>query len=85
MFKPDDNISRAEVAKIINKLLGMNGTTGVCNYIDVSKSHWSYENIVNLSDYGLINGYEDGSFRPDSYITRAEMAQIINELYKYLE
>lgn len=50
------------------------------NFIDVPTDHWAYEAIRDLSDKGIINGYEDGSFKPDEPITRAEVATIVARL-----
>lgn len=82
-FKPDKNVSRAEAAKIISSLIKKHKVSVFCEYTDVSESHWSYENIKLLSAYGIINGYEDGSFRPDACITRAEISKIIYEMYGF--
>ena len=83
-FKPDKSISRAEVAKIINKMLKKPEVEEKCVFVDLEKTHWSYRNIANLSGYGLINGYEDGTFRPEGGITRAEISKIIYEIYELM-
>ena len=44
---------------------------------DVPKDHWAFEYISELVDRGIISGYEDGSFRPNSTVTRAEWAKIM--------
>lgn len=44
---------------------------------DVPKEHWAFENISEMVDKGIVNGYEDGSFRPDNTVTRAEWAKIM--------
>lgn len=44
---------------------------------DVPKGHWAFEYISELVDKGVISGYEDGSFRPDNTVTRAEWAKIM--------
>ncbi|MBQ3055601.1 MAG: S-layer homology domain-containing protein [Oscillospiraceae bacterium] len=44
---------------------------------DVDKSHWAFTAIAELSDRGAINGYTDGSFKPDRTVTRAEWAKIM--------
>lgn len=44
---------------------------------DVSKDHWAFLYISELVDRGVISGYEDGSFRPNSTVTRAEWAKIM--------
>ena len=50
-------------------------------YNDISE-HWAKNEIINMTNNGIIQGY-NGSFKPDDYITRGEMAKIINNLMKY--
>lgn len=54
-------------------------------FTDVPTTDAAYEDIKNLKDYGIINGYSDGTFRPDAPITRREMAIIINRLFAYID
>ena len=44
---------------------------------DVEESHWAFEYINTLSDEGVINGYQDGTFRPSGTITRAEFLKLV--------
>lgn len=44
---------------------------------DVPRSHWAYEAITRMAEEGIISGYNDGSFRPDNRISRAEFAKIM--------
>ncbi|MCI8388109.1 MAG: S-layer homology domain-containing protein [Clostridiales bacterium] len=44
--------------------------------------HWAEDTIIKWSDSGIVNGYPDGTFRPDDYITRAELAKIITLAFK---
>jgi len=44
---------------------------------DVSNHHWAYNYIKALSDAGMVNGYADGTFRPESPITRAEFVKVV--------
>ena len=44
---------------------------------DVPRNHWAYEAIMEMAERGIIKGYEDGTFRPNSHITRAEFAKIM--------
>ena len=46
-------------------------------FSDVTETHWAYNDIMSLTKSGVLNGYEDGTFRPDNYVTQAEMAKII--------
>lgn len=49
---------------------------------DIS-GHWAKDNIQTWIEGGLINGYEDGTFRPDSNISRAEFMTLVNKAYNY--
>ena len=44
---------------------------------DLPKSHWAFEYVADLADRGVINGYEDGSFKPEKTVSRAEWAKIM--------
>jgi len=46
-------------------------------FIDMSNSHWAYAYIIGLYKKGVVSGYPDGSFRPEHYVTRAEIAKMI--------
>lgn len=47
--------------------------------------HWAKKNIRNLYFSGIMNGYPDGTFRPDSPITRAEVAKVVDEVMKIID
>lgn len=47
------------------------------SFSDVSRSHWAYEAIDQISDRGLINGYPDGTYRLNASVTRAQAAKIV--------
>jgi hypothetical protein len=77
-FRPFNNITRAEVATIMANVLDFKGDiTSSRSYTDLSESHWAYKNIIAVTEEGLFTGYLDGSFHPDSYITRAEFATVL--------
>lgn len=60
-------------------VLGLNVTeVSAKEFSDVSSDRWSYVSIEDISNKGLISGYEDGSFKPARTITRAEAATIVN-------
>lgn len=54
-------------------------------YTDLSELHWAYKHIQTITNLGIVEGYETGEFKPDNYITRAEMAKIISEVIKMIE
>lgn len=78
--RPEGNITRAEVATIYFRMLTDESRTKFWSqsspYADVKKEAWFNNAVCTLSNAGIINGYEDGSFRPNGYITRAEFATI---------
>lgn len=47
------------------------------SYKDISQSHWAYKYITTLTTNKVINGYEDGTFRPDGTITNAEFIKLV--------
>lgn len=78
--RPQNNITRAEVATIFFRLLTEESREAyyseVNAFTDVSDGDWYNNAISTLVNADIITGYTDGSFRPDAYITRAELAAI---------
>ena len=67
------------VAKAIcNAITGQEVKTEQFIFYDVSTNDAAYQHIKKLKDYGIINGYGDGSFKPDNPITRREAAIMIS-------
>ena len=81
-YRPNANITRAEFATIaIRFFLDENVEIEENNLSDV-KGHWAEANINLAYALELINGYPDGTFRPDQKITRAEAMAIVNRVLK---
>lgn len=75
-FRPNDAITRAELAAM---LAAFTDTTRAANYFnDVTANYWAANAIAVCAKLGWINGYPDGSFRPDRNVTRAELMAMIN-------
>lgn len=79
-FKPENNLTRAEFAALIFRFTGIDKAKEEKEFIDLDNSHWAYNEILALTDYGLVQGYEDSTFRPENNITRAEVMTVINKL-----
>ena len=77
-FRPANNITRAEFATIAAKF-DSHSYVGPDKFSDIS-GHWANEYINRAAAMGWINGYEDGTFRPDAYITRAEAMTLVNNV-----
>ena len=75
-FRPNEAITRAELAAMLAQFADIKSAANSFN--DVSARHWASDEIAVCAKTGWINGYPDGSFRPDATITRAEMMAMIN-------
>ena len=85
--KPNNNITRAEVATIFFRLLTDDARakfwSQTNDYTDVAADSWYNNAISTLSNMGIINGYEDGTFQPNASITRAEFTAIATRFFDY--
>ncbi|MEG2421450.1 MAG: S-layer homology domain-containing protein, partial [Oscillospiraceae bacterium] len=78
VFDPDASITRAEFAAICARF-DTGSVEGSSNFTDVA-GHWAQAEIERAAALGWIQGYTDGSFRPDAPITRAEAMTLINRV-----
>ena len=98
MVRPQGNITRAEVATIFFRLLSEEtraelvkiaasfdekGADSDTPFEDAG-NHWAAEYIALATENGWINGYEDQTFKPDQYITRAETMAVVNRVLQRL-
>ena len=83
--KPQGNITRAEVATIFYRLLKDEVReeieTDVNNFPDVNEGDWFNVTVSSLANMGAVGGYEDGTFRPNEPITRAELSVMAVRFY----
>ncbi|RAI88180.1 S-layer family protein [Paenibacillus pabuli] len=79
-FRPERNVTRAEMATLITRILGTSTLKGSHEFTDVTSSHWAQAAILAAAQSGSVQGYKDGSFKPDQAITRAEMAVVLQPL-----
>ena len=78
-FEPNREITRAEFTTMAMRFAEV-PSGGVNIFTDVAPSDWFYSYVVNSIQYGWIEGYGDGTFRPDRLITRAEVTTIVNRM-----
>ncbi|OCT13367.1 hypothetical protein A8709_03700 [Paenibacillus pectinilyticus] len=76
LFHPENRITRAEMATILSRIVTKQASDNSSEYIDVKADQWSYNAITQVSRMGIMQGYVDGSFKPDQPITRTEMAAL---------
>lgn len=83
-FHPNDPITRAEATVMIMDIAGIidyDVSDTITSYYDVNADDWFAYAIAVATDYEIIEGYGDGSFRPDDELTRAEAAVIAERVW----
>jgi len=78
-FRPDDAITRAEFSKIAAQFAELSNSDKA-SFKDVTKDHWAYLFINAAADAGWIKGYPDGTYRPETIISRSETVTLINRM-----
>lgn len=82
-FAPYGSITRAEFAttcvRFTEDRAGKLNKASI-DFTDLDETHWSYEYIQKAVEEGYILGYPDGTFKPDDFITRAEVVTIVNRM-----
>ena len=84
-FGPERNMTRAEVTTMFARLLTEQieaDKTYSSTFNDAAKDCWAANYIGYMQQFGIVTGYEDGSFRPDAPVTRAEFAAIASRFEK---
>jgi len=85
-FKPNQSITRQEVAAILVRALGLEDELGTITETDLVDAEeiadWAVPYVLLLKELGIFGGYEDGTFRPEVPITREQFAVIISNAMK---
>lgn len=84
-FRPEGFITRAELVKITNMVYSYTVTGDELSFSDISASDWFYGNVLTAKAAGYIDGYPDGTFRPNDNITRQELCKIIDSINSLVE
>ncbi len=86
LFRPESNMTRAEAATIFARLISERNSEEIgivsSNFKDVDSSSWYSSYIAYLEKYDVISGYDDGTFKPDKSISRAEFSVICTRFYE---
>jgi hypothetical protein len=83
-FKPYKDITRAEFIKVVNNTFGYTEKAKM-PFLDVKESDWYCADISKGIAAGYISGYDDGTMRPNKFISRQEAAKIISVAYEFSE
>lgn len=84
-FKPEGNITRAELVKIVNMVFEFTQKDEAENLTDVNAEDWFYDNVLIAQQAGYIVGYPDGTFKPEGLITREEFCKILDVINGFVE
>ena len=76
-FGPNTTVSRGMIVQILYNLVGNPDVEGDTDFTDVTDEYWSAKAIAWAASNGVVNGFEDGTFRPDENMTREQMAAIL--------
>lgn len=82
-YQPDRNVTRAEAAAMIGRAIQLNGQQVETSFKDVGKSNFASGYIQEATKKNIINGYKDGTFKPNNNVTRGEMALLISRAFGY--
>jgi peptide/nickel transport system substrate-binding protein len=80
-FKPNANITRAQAAIMIVRAIGLDTGGASSMFTDVPQTHSAYKFISAANQAGIINGYSDGTFKPNAYLTRAQIAIMVQRAF----
>ncbi|WP_172844387.1 cadherin-like beta sandwich domain-containing protein [Tumebacillus algifaecis] len=83
-FRPNQEVSRAEIAIVLGKVKQLTAEKGSASFHDIN-GHWAKDAILLAANAGLISGYADGSYRPAQALTRAEAVVIFNKVLGWNE
>ncbi len=85
-FKPDKYITREEIVTILDRLnLDIQQKENDIIFTDINRQQWSYNSIISMATKGIINGYDDNTFKPQNNMQRQEIATILYKLCNELE
>lgn len=89
LFRPESNMTRAEVATIFARLIAEHNNEEIGTYSssfkDVDNSSWYSNYVAYLERYKVISGYDNGMFKPNDNITRAEFTVICTRFYELFD
>lgn len=76
-FNPEGSITRAEITTLLMRALTLDALSAEPDFSDVKAADWFAGAVGAAAKVGLINGYEDGTFKPDAHVTREEAAVLM--------
>ncbi len=87
-FGPEDPLTREEMAVVLERIMDIDEEDldgEEISFRDVDRNRWSYPAIHAMSRHGIFMGYDDGTFKPQYKITRAQMAALMSRIKPHIE
>ena len=82
-FSPNTNVTRGNLVTILWRMEGSPVVSGNLSFPDVKQSDYYYEAVKWAEKTGVVHGYDTGKFGPNNYISREQLATILNNYAKY--
>ncbi|SHJ72953.1 S-layer homology domain-containing protein [Dethiosulfatibacter aminovorans DSM 17477] len=82
-FRPEGTITRAEFLTFVNRTFGFEGGVESLEFSDITGDEWFEGELRTAVMNGYIQGYPDGTFRPEKEISRQEVAYVLNSILEY--
>lgn len=76
-FAPNEPLTRAQIAQILYAQAGSPAVSGEMKFTDVAQGSWYYNAVLWASQNGIVTGYANGMFRPNTNITREQLARML--------
>lgn len=83
LFAPDDQVTRAQIAAMLVRSLGLGQASSSVQLNDVKESAWYYRNVASVVDCEIMRGYPGRVFRPDAIIAREEAAVLASQVLAF--
>ena len=81
-YSPDESISRAETAALLLRMTGKSNETADVEFSDVTPDKWYYSTAGVSQKYGILNGYEDNTFRGEERISKLQFVSLASRVLR---
>ncbi|KUP26141.1 S-layer homology domain-containing protein [Paenibacillus sp. DMB5] len=82
VFKPDQNITRAEWVALVNRVFNLQTVAAANSFSDVEQGKAYYSEVMKAVSAGYVSGYSDGTFHPQQIVSRQEAAVMLYRLFR---
>ena len=84
-FRPTENVTRAQMAAIITRALGLSGISSQVQtqFVDVPATHWASGYVATATGLGIVMGHGDGTFTPDASVTYEQVVAMVMRAIGY--